>query len=350
MVAVTGASGHIGANLVRKLIEEGRAVRAVIKNDDRALLGLAAETVRADVLDPKSLCDAFRGVRVVYHLAAKITLRRADGFHAMKINLEGTRNVIQACMECNTERLVYFGSIHALDPFPKEGTVDESRGLIGETKDRSVPVIRPVARPDARGRYRCRYGPYEQSKAAAENEVRKACVSGLDAVVVSPTAVVGPYDFKPSQFGRTLLEILQRGHRILLKGGFDWVDVRDVAAGAVCAERLGKKGERYILSGGWKSVGEVVRIADGIVGRTVKRVELPMWAARACLPFSRFILKRSPMEALFTKDSLFVLRHYRHVSARKAEEELGFRPRPFTRTLEDTIEWFFNNGYLQREA
>jgi dihydroflavonol-4-reductase len=342
MVAVTGASGHIGANLVRELIREGREVRAVMNSDDRALRGLVVETVRADVLDPQSLVVAFRGVRSVYHLAAKITIGRTDALHAMKVNLEGTRNVIQACMECNTKRLLYFGSIHALDPFPKDGTVDESRRLIGE--------ISPPAKPDARGRSPYEYGPYEYSKAAAENEVLKATESGLDAVVVSPTAVVGPYDFKPSEFGRTLLAILQSRHRILVKGGFDWVDVRDVAAGAVCAERSGKKGERYILSGGWKSVGEVMRIADAIVGRTTKRVQLPMWAARTCLPFSRVFLKHCPIGAVFTKDSLFVLRHYRHVSSRKAQEELGFLPRPFTRTLKDTIEWFLNNGYLKREA
>ncbi len=340
MVTVTGASGHIGANLVRALIGEGRAVRAVLNRDDRALQGLDVETVRADVLDLQSLLTAFRGSRYVYHLAAKITLRRADESQAMKVNLEGTRNVIRACLESNTKRLVYFGSIHALDPFPEDRTVDESRRLVGENK---VP-----AKHDVRGINLHEYGLYDRSKAAAEKEVREACESGLDAVVVSPTAVVGPYDFKPSQFGRTLLAILHGRHRFLVKGGFDWVDVRDVAAGAVAAERSGKKGERYILSGGWRSVGEVMRIADGIAGRAIRRTQLPMWVARACLPFGWAFLKHSPLGTMFTKDSLFVLRHYRNVSSRKAEEELGFSTRPFSRTLKDTIEWFYDNGYLKR--
>ena len=342
MVAVTGAAGHIGANLVRALIGEERTVRAVLNKDDRALQGLPVETVRADVLDEQSLLQAFRGARYVYHLAAKITLTRDDSLQAMKVNLEGTRNVIRACLACNTKRLVYFGSIHALDPFPKDGTVDESRRLIGESE---CSVMHSV-----RGRQAHECGPYDRSKAAAEREVLKACEEGLDAVVVSPTAVVGPYDFKPSQFGRTLLAILQGKHRFLVQGGFDWVDARDVAAGAVAAERSGKKGERYILSVGWRSVGEVMKTADGIIGGTTVRAQVPMWAARACLPFGRAFLKHSMVGTVFTKDSLFVLRHYRHVSSKKAAEELAFRPRPFTRTLKDTIEWFSENGYLKRRT
>ena len=338
MVVVTGAAGHIGANLVRALSADGRKVRAVMNKDDRALRGLSVETVRADILDPHSLRDAFRGAGTVYHLAARISLERKGGAgapHTVRVNLEGTRNVIRACRASGARRLVYFGTIHSLDPFPREGTVDETRGLIGGK---------------AGGFHLHTPGPYDHSKAAAEREVLAACRSGLDAVVVSPTAVVGPYDFKPSQFGGTLLAILRDGHRVLVKGGFDWVDVRDVAAGAIAAERAGKRGERYILSGGWRSVGDVMKIADNIVGRTAPRAQLPMWTARACLPIGRVFLRRGPMKAMYTKDSLFVLRHYRRVSSLKAERELGFRRRPFEQTMRDTIGWFYENGYLDREG
>lgn len=326
MVAVTGACGHVGANLTRALLKEGREVRALVREDRRALEGLGVQAVRADILDPPSLVRAFRGVRSVYHLAAHISLSRTDNRHTLRANVEGTRNVIDACLQCGVHRLVYFGSIHSLDPLPRRDPVDETRSLIDSAGGMA----------------------YDRSKALAEKDVLDAAASGLDAVVIIPTAIVGPNDFKPSHAGSTLISLLRGRRRVLVEGGFNWVDVRDVVKGAIAAEKRGRCGERYILSGRWLALDDLCRIVDEVAGCRRTRFVVPMWLARLLLPFGAVAGRCSSKRPVFTRGSLNVLRHYRFVSHEKAARELGYRPRPFVETITDTVNWFRDNGYLKK--
>ena len=327
MVAVTGASGHVGANLVRALMAGGREVRALVRDDRRALDGLDLQTVRADILDRPSLDRALRGARSVYHLAAHISLSSEDDDLTYRVNVEGTRNVIDSCLRCGVRKLVYFGSIHSLDPIPKREYIDETRSL--------VVTGRGMA--------------YDKSKAVAEKEVLAAQASGLDAVVVTPTAIVGPNDFKPSFAGRTLVSLLQGKRRVIVQGGFDWVDVRDVVQGAIAAEKSGRSGERYILSGRWLGLRDMCRVVDEVAGYRIIRLVVPMMIARVLLPFGAVAGSGAKKSAVFTRGSLYVLRHYRYISYEKAASELGYGPRPFEQTMTDTINWFVENGYLKKK-
>ncbi len=325
-VVVTGATGHIGANLVRALIEKGRPTRCLVHVSPGALKGLDAEIVQSDICDIESLCHAFRGADVVYHLAACISLSMKDWTRLDSVNVQGTRNVIQACLRTGVRRLVHFSSIHALVQEPFTAPVDESRPLT-------------VSK---------RYPPYDRSKAAAENEVRGAIENGLDAVIINPTAVIGPYDYQPSYFGEALLAMARNRLPALVTGGFDWVDVRDVVAGAMRAEEKAPAGARYLLSGHWVAMCDIAGMVADITGVPKRKLVCPLWLAHLGAPVVQGVSHFNGKRPLYTSVSLRALKSNRRISHEKASRELGYEPRPFRETLIDTLRWFEENGQLTR--
>lgn len=321
---VTGACGHIGANLVRALIDSGRPVRSLVHMHQRGMDGLATELVKGNILDPESLSAAFRDAGVVYHLAACISLSMKGWPQLEKINVLGTRNVVEACLRAGVKRLVHFSSIHALQQEPLSVPMDESRPL-SEAPD---------------------FPPYDRSKALGEIEVRRGIEKGLDAVIVNPTAIVGPHDYAPSYLGQGILDMAQHKMPALVTGGFDWVDVRDVARGAVAAGEKGTAGERYILSGHWLPLKGLADMISEITGTPPPRFTLPLWLVRLGVPFVAIAGKLKGKSPLYTRFSLRALESNRNMSHEKASRELGYRPRPFRETIADTLQWFRDNGRL----
>jgi len=318
MIAITGASGLVGGNLVRALLAQGRPVRALVHHDRRALDGLDVETVPADLNDLASLKRAFEGSQVIYHLASSISIRMDDWDELERVNVIGTQNVIEACLCCGVEKLVYFSSIHAYQQEPFDLPLDEDRPLL---IDERVP-------------------PYERSKAAAERFARQASGLGLATVIIIPPAILGPYDFRPSYLGQAL-GLLSRGHiPALVRGGYDWVDVRDVVAGAMQAERLGGSGSRYTLSGHWRSLRELARVAAEITGKSVPRFVVPIWLAELFQPLMAKLAQINGSQPIYTKAMLNALRSNRQISHARATRDLGYAPRPFENTLKDTLDWF----------
>ncbi len=322
-VVVTGASGHLGANLVRQLLAAGRRVRVLKYNGTRSLEGLDLERVDGDVLDERSLALAFRGAEVVYHLAGFISIVRSQRGRLEAVNVGGTRNVVRACLAQGVRRLVHFSSIHAFSQFPRDVPLDESRGPAD------------AARAPA----------YDQSKARGEREVLAGVERGLDAVILNPTAVLGPYDFEPSRMGRVLRD-LQRGTLpALVSGGFDWVDARDVCAAALVAESRGRRGERYLLSGAYASVADLAALVAEVSGTRAPRVVLPQWLVRPLAPLSELWSEVTGAVPRFTRDSMVALRTGNPaVRHDKASAELGHAPRPLRTTVEDTLRWFRDSG------
>lgn len=317
MTVVTGAAGLVGGNLVRALLAQGRAVRALVHRDRRALAGLDVEIVNADVADPDSLVRAFAGAEVVYHAAGSISLRMDNWDEMALVNITGTRNVIRACLQCGVRRLLYFSSVEALRQEPLDQPLDENRPSF--------------AGPAA--------SPYVRSKAAAEQIVEESIAQGLDTVVLLPTAIVGPLDFRPSYFAQSLLKLVHGKIPVLVEGGYDWVDVRDVVTGAIQAERLAPPGSRYILSGEWHSLSEVARMVELIAGGPAPRLVLPLWMAQLGEPFMVHIARFSGSEPLYTRAMLNALRSNRRVDHSRATRDLGYSPRTFQATITDTLEW-----------
>lgn len=323
---VTGATGHIGANLVRALLAQGRPVRALLHVNRRAIEGLEVEIARGDVCDLASLCRAFDGAEVVYHLAGRISLSMGDWSLLEAVNITGARNVVEACLQCGVRRLVHFSSIHALIQEPLDVPVDESRPLV---ESRSCPS-------------------YDRSKAAGEKEVRKGIERGLDAVIINPTGVIGPYDFEPSYFGDALLAIACRKLPALVGGGFDWVDARDVVAGAMRAEECAPTGAKYLLSGHWVSVPGLAALVEEITGVPAPRLVCPLWLAHVGTPFAVAFARLTGGRPFYTSDSLRALKSNHNISHERASRDLGYNPRPFRETIIGTLRWFQENGYLSR--
>lgn len=312
----------VGGNLVRKLLERGESVRALIHHDRRALEGLDVETTNADLTDLQSLQHAFEGASTVYHLASSISINQNNAQFIEEVNLGGTQNVIQACLDCGVNRMVYFSSIHAYQQNPLDQPLDESRPLISEGDP----------------------SPYIRTKAAAERLARQAPNLGLDTVIVIPTAIVGPNDFGPSYLGQAL-RLLAKGYiPALVRGGYDWVDVRDVVDGAIQAAQIGKNGERYILSGHWHSLKEFARTVSSVTGKPAPPLVVPIWLAKLFQPAMAGLAQINQSQPLYTPMMLDAMRSNRDIRHTKAARELGYTPRSFEKTIHDTVEWFNLQG------
>ncbi len=323
---VTGASGHVGANLVRALLARQRPVRALVHVHQQAISGLGADLAGGDICDPASLSTAFRGAEVVYHLAADISILADRRSRLEATNITGTRNVVEACLRCGVRRLVHFSSIHAMNQEPLSVPVDESRPL---ARSRRCP-------------------PYDRSKAAGEEEVRRGIEQGLDAVIISPTAIIGPHDYQPSHLGEALLALARGRLPALVAGGFDWVDVRDVVAGAIQAEQEAPAGAKYLLSGHWMSLPDLANLVAEITGVPAPRFICPAWLARTGAPFTTAASRLSGKRPLYTSVSIRALCSNRNISHERATRNLGYQPRPLRETLADTIRWFQEAGQLAR--
>jgi dihydroflavonol-4-reductase len=324
ITVVTGASGHIGANLIRELLSQGRKVRALHHVSRKAIEGLDVEIVAGDVCDPPSLRQAFKGADVVYHLAARISLSSSDYQVLEPINVTGVKNVVQACLDCGVRRLMHFSSIHA---FIQE--------YVGKPIDESCPLVEPRNCP-----------PYDRTKAAGEKLVCDAVERGLDAVIISPTAVIGPYDYEPSFLGEALLNLALGKMPALVPGGFDWVDARDVVKGALAAEKRAPAGAKYLLSGHFASVCDLAIMVEEIMGTPAPRLVMPRWLAFVGAPFMAGFAQLTGKRPLYTSASIRALRSGQDVSHDKATRELGYKPRPLRQTIVDTFEWFHESGYL----
>lgn len=318
MILVTGAAGHIGNVLVRELVERGEKVRALILpgEDTTSIYGLDIEVIVGNVLDTDSLNRAMRGVDIVYHLAGIISILPDKDELMWKVNVEGTRNVLAAAKKANVKRLVHTASIHAL-----------SRNWIGRINE-DVPFD-----PDTTA------GGYDRTKAAASLLVLDAVKEGLDAVIVCPTGVIGPHDYRGSEMGDLIKDWLRKRLNFIVKGAYDFVDVRDVAHGHILACERGRSGEVYILSGWQIKVLELKHYVQNAIGKRIPTITLPMWMAKMGAKFMPFFYKITRRRPRFTDYSLETLQSNSEVSSDKAQKELGYKPRDLKSTISDTVEW-----------
>lgn len=326
---VTGASGHIGANLVRALLARGRRVRALCHRDHRGIDGLDLEIIHGDIEDPHSLQFAFRGVEIVYHLAGRVSLTTHNADLIWRTNVNGVANVIEACRAAGIRRLVHFSSIHAFVQGPYDRPVDEQRPLVSEHA------------PDL---------PYNRSKAAGERLVRKAIEQGLDAIIINPTGVIGPWDFKPSHFGQALLSLSNRTLPALVDSGFNWVDARDLVETAITAEEKAPAGRRYIVAGHWASMSQMAEMVRSITSSEPPRLILPVWLARLAAPVLHGYQHLTGRHTPFTPGAIKAMEANRHISHELVTRELGYRTRPLIETVTDTLRWFHDHGFPVRLA
>src|SRR5712664_4039692 len=242
-VLVTGGTGHLGANLVRRLLDEGQDVRVLERRggSGEALAGLDVEIAWGDLRDPAATRAAVRGCRRVYHCAAKVSSAEGQQREIYACNVLGTRHLLRAALDESVERVVVTGSFSAVGHDP------------ARPSDETVPV-------DPFGRLL----PYQRSKVAVEHECLKSVVDGLDVVIATSCAILGPHDYKPSRMGRLLLDFATGRLRAYIPGGFEFVSARDLVQGHRLAMDKGRAGQKYIFSSEFKTVDELMAIYEGV--------------------------------------------------------------------------------------
>jgi len=321
-VALTGASGHLGAALLQELCKRNILVKALIRDGDiRSCKGLPVEIINGDLMHPGTLmneCD------MLIHCAALISVNGDPEGHVQFTNVEGTRSVIKNALQAGIKRCIHISSIHAFQQKPSLEILDENR--------------KPI---DEKG------FAYERSKLAGQKIALEANEKGMEVLVLHPTSIIGPYDFKPSLMGKVLIDLHTGKLPFILKGGFDFCDCRDVANAIVNSLTMGRPGEAYLLAGKWHSIKQLATILTMVSDKKINPVEIPPFAANAGLPIVKLLARLRKKEPLYTVEALdALLNGNRFISSTKAMNELNYTVRPFEETIRDTFQWFRNIHYL----
>ena len=323
MNLVTGGTGHLGNVLIRELLAQGQAVRVLVLpgEDCRAIHNLPIELIEGDITRPETLPPAMEGIRNVYHMAALVSIISGQEHLLKKINVQGTQNMLDAARQALVRRFIYTSSIHALARPPKGVTINESLPF-----DPNNPA-----------------GAYDRSKAEASLLVERAVREGLNAVIICPTGVVGPHDYRRSEMGEMIMEWMSAKVSLLIEGFFDFVDVRDVALGHILACENGKPGETYILGGERIHVEKIRQIVKEISQAYSPVIKIPLPLALFVTNFTQLYYNLSKTRPRFTRYSLETLISNSMISSEKAHDELGYRARSLQESLRDTVNWWFEN-------
>src|SRR5207247_10181001 len=299
----TGGTGFVGATVVRELLAQRRAVRVLARprGDRRALAGLDVEICEGDLLDAASVQRAVKGVDVVFHVAADYRLWAPDSEELHRVNVGGTRAVLEAAGAAGVSRVVYTSTVGALG-IPEDG--------VPGTEETPVSL-------------RDMIGPYKVSKFLAEQVALGFAHQGLPVVVVNPSAPVGPWDVKPTPTGRMIVDFLEGRMFATMDTGLNLVHVRDVARGHLAAAERGRAGERYILGHENRSLGEIGALLAEISGGRPPRLRVPYavaWCGAACMEGFARVSGRPPKVPL---SAVRMARKRMYFSAAKAVRELG---------------------------
>lgn len=319
---LTGASGFLGGTVAEKLLKSGAKVRCLVLPEDKYAEDLpeGAEKIVGDVCDAESLRGFFEDAGAdtcVIHCAGYVSVASAPGKKIYDVNVKGTENIVGWCREKGVGKLVYVSSVHAIPELPK-GKV------ISETKDFSPDKVE---------------GDYAKSKAMATEIVLKAAEEGLDASIVFPSGIIGPEDKAFGSITTMLVSFLAWKLPFAVKGGYDFVDVRDVAEGIISCAEKGSPGETYILSGHYASIKDILDTVKSISG--IKRCVsyLPIKLAEKVAPLYEKHALRRKKKLFFTPYAVSVLDSNGKFDHEKAAKELDYRPRPLKCTLGDTLAW-----------
>ena len=326
---VTGAAGHLGGTLIRLLRRRGAQVRGLLLPTETPSVPQGVEYVQGDIRDLDSLRPLFAGLEgresYLIHTAGIVDISDQVSPLLYDVNVNGTKHILSLCREYQVKRLVYVSSVHAIPEGDKASVLHE------------VSVFSPDAV----------VGGYAKTKAEATQAVLDAARDGLDAVVVHPSGILGPYDRSGNHLVQLVTDYVRGKLPACVRGGYDFVDVRDVASGIVAAVEKGRSGECYILSGTYCEISHMLQLLHEISGRQEIKTILPAWFANLTAPLAEFYYKLLKQPPLYTKYSLYTLGANGHFSNRKAREELGYTSRPLIETLADTVTWLSNHRRIK---
>ena len=318
---LTGATGHLGSVLLERLGREDADIRVFVLPGEEKKIREGVQVVTGDICNEAELLpffdrDGYDEVTLI-HAAAKITIMSGRDKSVRKTNVKGTRNVMRAAFKNGVDRVVYISSVHAIPEKEKPAVITETDKFSPDT------VV----------------GQYAKSKAEAAALVLQYAEHGLNVSLVQPSGIIGPGDPDGNNHSvRTLRAMASGAIPTAIDGGYDFVDVRDVAEGIILCEKNGKAGECYILSGHYITIEEMLRIVKRIQGKTYRGVTLPSFFAKAFAPATEFFsLKFGSGKPLLTPYSVYTLKANGFFSHEKADRELGYCVRDIEESIEDSL-------------
>ncbi len=327
-IALTGAAGHLGAAILQELHTRKIPVKALVRgNDNRSCVDLQVEVVKGDLLHAGVLANLMKGCDVVIHCAALISVNGDPTGLVHRTNVEGTRLAIDSALQAGIKRFIQISSIHAFQQKPSLEMLDEER--------------KPVTKHGF---------AYDRSKQAGKEIALAANGNGIEVLVIHPTSIIGPFDFKPSLMGMVIIDLYKCRLPFIFNGGFDFCDSRDVAGATVNAATMGSPGESYLLGGKWYGLKQLAQFLSTASAKKITPVALSLLAAKLGLPVVKliaFFKKKDPLYTMEALDALFTGNHY--INSEKAKAALNYSIRPFEETIYDTYHWFKNNGYLDQD-
>lgn len=329
---VTGATGFVGAAVLRRLVEAGHKVRVLVRptSDRLNLSNVDCETVTGDLTEPESLKRAVRKCEAVFHVASDYRIWVPDREKMNRVNVQGTVDLILAAAAADVSRIVYTSSVATLRSGDNGSPADE------ESQAELSEMI----------------GAYKQSKFLAEREVKRLVADGgIPVIIVKPTAPFGPGDVKPTPTGRIVVEAASGRMPAYVNTGLNVVHVDDVADGHLRAYAKGTTGESYILGGENRTLQWILETVATLTGQRPPRIRLPHWFLLPIAHIWEGVTRmRGSGEPMLTVDSVRMSRKLMYFSSEKARRELGYSPRPGIEALRDAIEWFDQHGYLGRNS
>jgi dihydroflavonol-4-reductase len=322
---VTGATGFIGASIVRELLRDGREVKVLVRSSSNLsnLKGLDIEMWKGDLLDPSSLRQGLKGCDVLYHAAADYRLWTRDPSEMFRINVGGTTAVLEAALENNILRVVYTSSV---------GTLGNSGDGMPGSEETEVSLADMV-------------GPYKKSKFLAEREAEKFVARGLPLVIVNPSTPVGPWDIKPTPTGKIIVDFLKRRMPAYLDTGLNLIAVEECARGHILAEQKGSTGSKYILGNSNLSLCDIFKMLQDITGLPAPKVRLPYAPVLVAAWLNEGLSRITGREPLIPLAGVRMAAHHMYFDSGKAVRELGLPQTPVTDALARAVEWFRMYGY-----
>ncbi len=326
-VFVTGATGFIGASLVRVLLGEGYTVKALVRpdSDQRNLAGLDIELCVGDLRDRASLDKGLEDCDTLYHAAADYRLWTIKPADMYEINVDGTRNVLEAALRRGLSRVVYTSSV---------GTLGNPGNGVSGTESTPVTLADMV-------------GHYKKSKFLAEREAESFLPRGVPLVIVNPSTPVGALDIKPTPTGRIIVDFLNRRMPAYLDTGLNIIDVEDCARGHLLAARHGRIGEKYILGSENLTLREIFTMLAEITGLPAPKVRLPYTPILIAAHVNEAISRVTGREPLIPLAGVQMARKFMFFDSAKAVRDLGLTTGPVTDALRKAVVWFRANGYVK---
>lgn len=328
VIIVTGACGHLGNTLVKKLLERGETVRGLVRagSDVRIFEGYGVELYNGDICDYDSLEDIFDvpsgAETIVIHTAGIVSTTSENSDLTRRVNIGGTANIIERCFHHRIKRLIYTSSVHAIEERADGVMVREFESFNPEK------VV----------------GVYAKTKAEASQLVVESAEKGMDTVILHPSGIIGPYDYGCGHTTQLIRDYLEDKLWVIVEGGYDFVDVRDVADGIISSIDRGERGGCYILSGRYISVKQLISVLSRITGKKEIKITIPMTIAKITAPLSELYYRIRGQKPMYSIYSLYTLTRNTKFSNEKAERELGFKSRDIEESLRDTVDWIIRKG------